>query len=73
MKTQTLMLLVGYSAAQMNTDEDASAERPDWQDIDPFFNVAYSEWPTCTEGSCDEADQVCAKHMWAYNGQTESG
>ena len=32
-----------------------------------------SLWPTCSANSECEEGYVCAEHLWAYNGQSESG
>ena len=52
--------------------------RPDWQPVDVrekdnSWAWWKNAWPSCeTTEDCTEGT-VCVDHMWAYNGQTESG
>jgi len=66
--------LVGFASAQQNTDDATEdvAPRPDWQPADAKYNST-SEWKSCASDSDCETDYYCLNHIWAYNGQIESG
>ena len=63
-------------SAQTNTATTTSTERPKWTDVP---NVYKTDPPRSCKVDADckapkaGVTAVCIKHMWAYNGQTDSG
>ena len=75
MKYQVICLLLASVGAQRNKKGDSKAARPDWQDVavaDLKYPTNLDEWKTCDDDADCADKHVCAKHMWAYNGQHES-
>jgi len=70
MTVYRLALVAALANAQQNTDTTSDTPRPDWQPTEPKYG---GDWKSCTADSDCEADHFCLDHMWAYNGQTESG
>ena len=67
------LLLTKMVTAQGNADGDATG-LPDWQLVEGDLTYTDdNEWKSCaTDTDCTE-NHLCLQHMWAYNGQTESG
>lgn len=70
----------GDGGSTPTTDDDENEEkpdipkipeRPDWQPTEPKY--AETDWKMCTEDEHCATDTICLQHMWAYNGQVESG